>query len=299
MPIFVHNCCPAERPDYVLSGIEKELLCGAVIDLALNDRRLMCNDKRTGNLFRRRAVSVGKHSGCRRTGGVRRQQEPLILCLVLLILLLAGLIHLNFSALIWERRIYKATTDIRKLLSELPGKTERPSEDIRPGFFSEIQGSGGTDSEDSDGSGGSRTNPVQVGRTEYRLLLAAGIPGFGEIQGEKDSGKKIQKAEGSRSDAPDTLPEPTVHDPSPYVLTPAQPHRVDGLIVNSAVYYNLSKEFSSIGATPAGNRSICFLTIRFYRHRTVFRYPAQPPIIRIRIFTVFLILLPQAARLRH
>ena len=83
-------------------------------------------------------------------------REPLILCLVLLILLLASLILLNFSALIWERRIYKATTDIRKLLSELPGKTERPSEDIRPGFSSEIQGSDGTDSEDSDGSGGSQ-----------------------------------------------------------------------------------------------------------------------------------------------
>lgn len=169
-------------------------------------------------------------------------REPLILCLVLLILLLASLILLNFSALIWERRIYKATTDIRKLLSELPGKTERPSEDIRPGFSSEIQGSDGTDSEDSDGSGGSQepTRSRSEGQNTGSSSLQASRDS-GEIQGEKDSGKKIQKAEGSRSDAPDTLPEPTVHDPSPYVLTPAQPHRVDGLIVNSAVYYNLSE----------------------------------------------------------
>lgn len=166
-------------------------------------------------------------------------REPLILCLVLLILLLAGLILLNFSALIWERRIYKATTDIRKLLSELPGKTERPSEDICPGFPSEIQDSDGTDSEES----GSLQEPIRS-RSEGQNTDPSSQQASrdsGEIQGEKDSGKKIQKAEGSRSDAPDTLPEPTVHDASPYALTPAQPHRVNGLSVNNAVYYNLSE----------------------------------------------------------
>ena len=102
-----------------------------------------------------------------------------------------------------------------------------------------VQGSDGTDSEDSDGS----QEPIRS-RSEGQNTGSSSLQASrdsGEIQGEKDSGKKIQKAEGSRSDAPDTLPEPTVHDPSPYVLTPAQPHRVDGLIVNSAVYYNLSE----------------------------------------------------------
>lgn len=173
--------------------------------------------------------------------------ELFTLCVLLLILLLAAIILLDFSALIWQKRIYKVTIDIRKQLSELSKKPDIPSEEHCPGPADAKPDSDGTRSGDSNVSlhpripSGEKTEEKKADR-----FLQQSAGDHRKNLAETKSDTEIREEEMEKSQPAPSDPSPTAADKTapPYTPPPVQRYRVGRLKVNSEIYYNPSAKVS-------------------------------------------------------